>query len=113
MNTIPLWAQVLGAIYMGTGVFRLACHWPQARRCIVSPELAEGVSLATWTGLLACASVAFLYAVLVVRDWPLIVSTGCNVVGPLMVMGAVAGARSRTGSAAGPRFRAPRWRRSQ
>ena len=88
-HAIPLWVHLLGILYMGTGVFRLVCHLPQARRCNDSPAAAQGVSLLTWCGLLACASIAFLYAVLVVRDWPLMISTGCNVAGPMLVIASV------------------------
>jgi hypothetical protein len=95
MHTIPLWMQLLGMLYMGTGVFRLVCHLPQVRRCNDSPAAAQGVSLMTWWGLLACASIAFLYAVLVVRDWPLMVSTGCNVAGPVLVIASVIRGRRR------------------
>ncbi len=88
-QTIPLWVHILGALYMATGVFRLACHLPQARRCYTSGDGSHGVSLPTWFGLLACASVSLLYAVLVVGDLPLIVSTGANVLGPVLVIGGV------------------------
>jgi hypothetical protein len=47
------------------------------------------VSLVTWNGLLVCASVAFIHAVLVVQDWPLVVSTGCNVVRQALVIAGV------------------------
>jgi hypothetical protein len=94
-HILPLWAQLLGILYMGTGVFRLACHLPQARRCNDSPVAAQAVSLMTWCGLLACASIAFLYAVMVVRDWPLMFSTGCNVVGPVLVIASAIRARRR------------------
>jgi hypothetical protein len=92
-HPIALWAQILGALYMATGVFRFFCHLPQARRCYDSADRAAGVSLSTWFGLLACESVAFLYAVLVVRDIPLMVSTGANVFGPLLVIFGVIRAR--------------------
>ena len=92
-HSIALWAQVLGALYMATGVFRFFCHLPQARRCYDSTDRSAGVSLSTWLGLLTCASVAFLYALLVVRDVPLLVSTGANVLGPLAVI--LAALRSR------------------
>ena len=92
-HTLALWAQILGALYMATGVFRFFCHLPQARRCYDSADRAAGVSLSTWFGLLACASVAFLYAILVVRDVPLMVSTGANVFGPLLVILGVIRAR--------------------
>lgn len=88
-QTIPLWVQILGALYMATGVFRLVCHLPQARRCYDSGDGSHGVSLPTWFGLLTCASVSFVYALLVVGDLPLIVSTGANVAGPVLVIGAV------------------------
>jgi hypothetical protein len=92
-QSLPLWVQLLGLLYIGTGVFRLVCHLPQARTCLSSPLMAEGVSLQTWCGLLACASVAFAYAVLVVGDLPLVVSTGCNVAGPILVISSVLRAR--------------------
>jgi|NOAtaT_5_FD_contig_21_3570533_length_428_multi_6_in_0_out_0_1 hypothetical protein len=90
---IALWAQLLGLLYVATGVFRFFCHLPQARRCYGSADRAAGVSLSTWFGLLACASVAFLYAVLVVRDIPLMISTGANVLGPVLVILGVLRAR--------------------
>jgi len=92
-QSLPLWAQLLGLLYIGTGVFRLVCHLPQAKTCLAAPHLAAGVSLKTWCGLLACASVAFAYAVLVVGDLPLVVSTGCNVAGPALVISSVLRAR--------------------
>lgn len=92
-QSLPLWAQLLGLLYIGTGVFRLVCHFPQAKTCLAAPHLAAGVSLRTWCGLLFCASVAFAYAVLVVGDLPLLVSTGCNVAGPVWVILSVLRAR--------------------
>jgi hypothetical protein len=92
-HTIPLWAQVLGGLYIATGVFRFFCHVPQVRRCMDSSSRADGVSLATWFGLLICSLVAFLYAAFVVGDVPLLISTGANVLGPLLVILAILKAR--------------------
>lgn len=89
----PLWVHLLGLAYMAVGVLRLVCHMPQARKCLRAPHLAHAVSLQTWLGLLGCASVAFAYAILVIRDWPLIISTACNVAGPVMVIASVLRAR--------------------
>lgn len=97
-QALPLWVHALGTLYILSGLFRLFCHWPQAISCVKSPELAAGVSLPTWCGLLLCASIAFIYAVLVVRDLPLMVSTFCNVVGPLLVIVSVLRARSAGGA---------------
>lgn len=97
-HAIPAWAQWLGMLYLATSLFRLVCHVPQARRCLDSADGSFGVSLGTWVGLFGCAGVAFLYAVLVVRDMPLILCTGANVLGPLLVIGAVLRSRRRGGS---------------
>ena len=97
MNTqsLPLWVQMLGMLYMAAGILRLLCHLPQALRCGRSAESAAGVSILTWCGLLGCGSIAFIYAVLVVRDWPLMVSTACNVIGPMLVIASALRARRR------------------
>ncbi len=85
-------------MYVATGIFRLICHVPQARRCFDSADGSCGVSLATWLGLLTCATIAFLYAVLVVRDIPLIISTSANVIGPILVIGGVIRSRMNLGT---------------